>query len=263
MNILNDIAHRSWPLPSANWIMKQSWRNLLFIHWPIQPELLRPYIPPSLQLDIFNGSAWLSVVVFDMIGIYPRGCSSVSLTPKFSEVNVRTYVQYEGKPGVYFLSLDVGDWASLHIAKKWYRLPYYHAVTSIRKIGQTFHYESIRKGKSTTSITSKGTYTPVSDVFFSRKETLEHWLTERYCLYSTDQKANLYCGEIHHRPWPLQQTEIEITSHTLFHPYHIDVKDVQPVYHFSKGIDTLFWNIKKIPLVQSHRGRINNQPTIY
>ena len=159
-------------------------------HWPIPPEILRPYIPSSLQIDTFDGSAWLGVVVFVMKGIYPRGLSSVSLTPKFSEVNVRTYVQYDGKPGVYFMSLDVGDLASLTIAKRWYRLPYHPAHISIQKEGQTFHYESIRKGKTNTPITSKGTYTPLSDVFFPKEGTLDHWLTERYCLYSTDHRAN-------------------------------------------------------------------------
>lgn len=246
MNLLNDIAHRSWPLTSTNWIMRQSWRNLLFTHWPIPPEILRPYIPSSLQIDTFDGSAWLGVVVFEMKGIYSRGLSSVSLTPKFSEVNVRTYVQYDGKPGVYFLSLDVGDWASLTIAKRWYRLPYHPAHISIQKEGQTFHYESIRKGKTTAFVTSKGTYTPLLDVFFPSEGTLDHWLTERYCLFSTNHRANIYCGEIHHCPWPLQKVETEITKHTLFEPFHMDLKDVQPIAHFSKGVDSLMWNIKKI-----------------
>lgn len=242
---MNDIAHRSWPLPSGKWIMRQSWRNLLFIHWPIPPEIIRPYIPSSLQIDLFNSTAWIGGVVFDMFGIYPRGLSSVSLTSKFSEVNVRTYVQHDGKPGVYFLSLDVGDWASLTIAKRWYRLPYHPADISIQKRGQTFYYESIRKGKNS-SLVSKGTYTPVSDIFFPKEGTLDHWLTERYCLYSTNHRDNIYCGEIHHRPWPLQKVETELSRHTLFKPFHIDVSDVQPIYHFSEGLDTLFWNIRKL-----------------
>lgn len=245
MNLMNDITHRPWPLPSKKWIMRQTWSNLLFLHWPIPPETLRPHIPSSLQIDTFDRSAWLGVVVFVMEGIYPRGLSSVSLTPKFSEVNVRTYVQCDGKPGVYFMSLDVDDWASYTIAKRWYRLSYHPAQISIQKEGQTFHYESIRKGKTNTPITCKGTYTPLSDVYFPEKGTLDHWLTERYCLYSTDNKANIYCGEIHHRPWPLQKAETEICMNTLFSPFNFDLTGIKPISHFSKGIDTLIWNIQK------------------
>ena len=104
------------------------------------------------------------------------------------------------------------------------------------------------KEKQIHLITSKGTYTPLSDVFFPKEGTLDHWLTERYCLYSTDHRANIYCGEIHHRPWPLQKVETEITKHTLFKPFDIDLNDVQPITHFSKGVDSLMWNIQKIRL---------------
>lgn len=240
---MNDVAHRSWPLPSTNWIMKQSWRDVLFIHWPVSPDILRPYIPSSLNIDILDGCAWVGVVVFVMQGIYPRGLPTISVTPKFSEVNVRTYVEYEGKPGVYFLSLEVGDWASLTIAKKWYHLPYQHADISIEKKGQTYYYESIRKGNTT--ITSKGMYTPLLDECIPKEGTLDHWLLERYCLYSTNSQTNLYCGEIHHRPWTLQKVKVEIMKNTLFTSFNMDL-DIEPIYHFSKGIDTLFWNIKRV-----------------
>ena len=86
------------------------------------------------------------------------------------------------------------------------------------------------------------------DVFFPKEGTLDHWLTERYCLYSTDHRANIYCGEIHHRPWPLQKVETEITRHTLFKPFNIDLKNVQSISHFSEGVDSLLWNIQKIRL---------------
>ena len=104
MNIMRDIAHRPWPLPSKNWIMRQSWRNFLFTHWPIPTEILRPHIPSSLEIDTYNGSAWLGVVVFVMEGIYPRGLSSVSLTPTFPEINVRTMSIMMGNP-VFFSCL--------------------------------------------------------------------------------------------------------------------------------------------------------------
>ncbi|EKN71035.1 hypothetical protein BABA_02632 [Neobacillus bataviensis LMG 21833] len=246
MNILNDSGHRSWPLPSKYWIIRQSWRNLLFLHWPIPLEKLRPHIPSSLQIDTFNSYAWVGVILFVIEGIYPRGISSVSLTSKFPEVNVRTYVTYDGKPGIYFLSIDVENWASLRIAKRWYRLPYHSAQISFRKEGQAFHMHSIRKGNANTPISFKGKYVPVAKVYFPKEGTLDHWLTERYCLYSSNNGVNIYCGEINHRSWPLQNVETEIYHNTLFTPYQFELSDEKPIVHFSKGLDTIFWNIKKI-----------------
>ena len=217
MNIMRDIAHRPWPLPSKNWIMRQSWRNFLFIHWPIPAEILRPHIPSFLEIDTYNGSAWLGVVVFVMEGIYPRGLSSISLTPTFPEINVRTYVHYNGKPGIFFMSLDVGDWASCTIAKRWYRLPYKKADISSRKEGQTFHCQSVRKGTKNPPIPFQVKYTPLSEVYFPKEGTLDHWLTERYCLFSSNNGGNIFCGEIHHRPWPLQKVKAEIIRNTLFY----------------------------------------------
>ncbi|AIE61245.1 YqjF family protein [Bacillus methanolicus] len=246
MNLINDITHRPWPLPSKKWIMRQTWSNLLFAHWPVPPETLRPHIPPPLQIDTFNGYAWLGIVLFVLEGIYPRGLSYVSLVPPFPEINVRTYVQCNGKPGVYFMSLDAEHWITYTIAKKLFRLPYYSAQISFQKKGQTFHCKSIRKGKTNTPIIFNGNYVPLSEVYFAKEGTLDHWLTERYCLYSTDNGANIYCGEIHHRPWPLQKAETEICTNTLFSPFHFDFTEVKPISHFSKGVDALIWNIKKV-----------------
>ncbi|MCQ6276307.1 DUF2071 domain-containing protein [Bacillus sp. V3B] len=246
MNIMRDIAHRPWPLPSKNWIMRQNWGHFLFVHWPIPLELLRPHIPSTLEIDTYNRSAWLGVVVFVMEGIYPRGLPPISLTPTFPEINVRTYVQYDGKPGVFFMSLDVGDWASYTIAKRWYHLPYQPADISFQKEEQTFHCQSIRKRSTNPPIAFQAKYTPISEVYFPKEGTLDHWLTERYCLFSSNNGSDIFCGEIHHRPWPLQKVEAEISRNTLLTPFKIDGTKVQPIYHFSKGVDAFFWNIKKV-----------------
>lgn len=251
---MKEVAHRSYPIPSRNWIMRQTWNNLLFLHWPISPKQLQPFIPSPLQIDIFNQYAWIGIIVFCMGGIYPRGFSLKSLTPKFKEINVRTYVLLNGKPGVYFLSLDVPDWASLTIAKRWYHLPYHPAKVSIQKEEQTFHCLSIRNGKANSPISFNGKFKPISEVFFPQEGTLEHWLTERYCLYSTKTGDDIYCGEIHHRPWPLQIAEAEISHNTMFSPFEWDLSDVKPISHYAEGMDTLIWNIKRvnIPYKQSN-----------
>jgi len=246
MNLLNDIIHRPFPIPSQKWIMRQSWRNVLFLHWPVPVEKLRPLIPSSLQIDTFNGSAWLGIILFVLEGIFPLGISSVSLTPKFPETNVRTYVKYKDKPGIYFISIDVENWASLNIAKRWYRLPYNSAQIFFRKDGQTCYFQSIRKGNENPSISLKGKYGPISDVYYAKKGTLDHWLTERYCLYSSNNGVNIFCGEIHHQPWPLQKAEIDLVRNTLFNPFNFELSKVKPIAHFSTGVDSLMWNIKRL-----------------
>ncbi|KAB2334776.1 DUF2071 domain-containing protein [Cytobacillus depressus] len=247
MKLMKDFGHRPWQLPSKHWIMRQTWSNLFFTHWPIAPEILRPYIPQSLQIDTFNRYAWVGIILFVMEGIYPRGLNYKSILPSFPEINVRTYVQCDDKPGIYFLSIDVGDWASYTIAKRWFRLPYFSSHVSFQKEDQTFQFGSKRKGNSNSPITFNGKYIPLPKIFYPKKGTLDHWLTERYCLYSKDQRGNLYCGEIHHRPWPLQYAESEIHMNTLLSPFNIDLNEVKPISHYSKGVDSLIWNIKKVP----------------
>lgn len=246
MTIINKVSHRPWPLPSRKWLMRQSWRNLLFIHWPLSTETLRQYVPSSLQIDTFDGQAWLSIVVLEMEGIYLRGMPFRLLLPTFPVINLRTYVLHRNQPGVYFLSLDTEDWISYTCVKRWYHLPYYAAEISFQKKGQTFHFDSVRKRKIETPITCRGTYRPFPEISFPEKGTLEHWLTERYCLFSLNKRNNLYCGDIHHRPWPVQKVKAVLHKNTLLSPFHIDLSEIRPIVHFSKGIDSLIWNIKKV-----------------
>lgn len=243
VKLIKDIAHRPYPLPSKKWIMKQVWNDVLFLHWRVPSEALHPYIPPPLQIDTFEGDAWIGIIAFKMEGIYFRGLSAISVVPTFFEINVRTYVRYNGKPGVYFLSLDVNDWASLNIAKRWYRLPYHRAKLSIENAQQTIHYKSSRlQGKAAFTGICKTT----PDVYLPEEGTLDHWLTERYCLYAADQRRNIFCGDIHHRPWPLQKSEINIRNNTLFTPFRLDLPMSRPIVYFSKGLEALMWNCEKL-----------------
>ncbi|WP_144460617.1 YqjF family protein [Siminovitchia fortis] len=243
MDIYNKSAHRPLPLPPNNWIMRQAWRDVLFLHWPIQPEQLRPFIPSLLEIDTYDGAAWIGIVAFRMEGIYFRGLSFFSVVAPFSEVNVRTYVKYKGKPGVFFISLDVNDWASLNIAKRWYRLPYHSADIAIRRKGSTIFYESVRKNQPARF---EGCCTPKQEEFFAANGTLEHFLTEKYCFYTAGNKTDVFHGDIHHPPWPLQRAEFQTERNTLFSPLNLDISGEAPIVHFSKGVDSLMWNVMKL-----------------
>lgn len=245
MNLIEHTDHRSWPIPSQKWIMRQGWHELLFVHWPVPVETVRPWVPAELEIDTFDGHAWVAVCSLLMDGIYVRGLPFISLFATFPEINVRTYVTYRGRPGVYFLSLDASNWLALTLARPWYHLNYYYANISVQKEEKYSVYRSIRKDRKTASAAFYAKYISTSDVYYAEKDTLDHWLMERYCLYSFDSRNNIYCAEVHHRPWPLQKADVEIRENTMTEEFHIRL-DRKPVIHYSKGVDSQVWNITKL-----------------
>lgn len=107
--IVDEQAHRPWPMPDGPWIMTQSWHDLLFAHWPVDRRALEAKLPPMLQLDLFEGQAWLGITPFHLTNVAPRGVPALPLVSAFPELNVRAYVRIGDKPGVYFFSLDAGN----------------------------------------------------------------------------------------------------------------------------------------------------------
>jgi uncharacterized protein len=166
-----------------------SWHDLLFMHWPIPEEALRSLIPPSLQLDTFDGSAWLSITPFRMSGTRPRSLPSVPPLSNFPELNVRTYVTAEDKPGIWFFSLDARNPIAVRLARATFSLPYFDAEMSCHVVGDEVRYRSVRTHRGAKEARFTGRYRPVGGPFNSRPGTLERFLTERYCLYSASKGA--------------------------------------------------------------------------
>src|SRR5437867_5100192 len=125
--LLNQTSHRPWPLPSRPWVTTMRWHDLLFLHWPVRPEIIRPLIPNGLELDTFDGAAWIGVVPFRMTGVRLRWLPPLPGISAFPELNVRTYVRVRDRPGVYFFSLDAGSRTAVAMARAWFHLPYFHA----------------------------------------------------------------------------------------------------------------------------------------
>ncbi len=124
-------AHRPWPLASGPWIIQQTWNDLLFLHWPVPAESLRPLVPSALPLDTFNGQCWVAVAPFHMTGVRPRWTPPLPGLSAFPELNVRTYVNFGGKPGVFFFSLDAGSLIAAQAARMTYHLPYFWARMNV------------------------------------------------------------------------------------------------------------------------------------
>ncbi len=222
--------------------MAQSWHDLLFAHWPVAPDSLRPLVPAQLELQTFGQQCWVGVVPFRMSGVRARWLPAIAGTSSFPELNVRTYAVCGGKPGVYFFSLDAASLLAVKTARLLYHLPYFHADMRSDDTGAGIVYRSKRRRNDAEF---EGRYWPLSEVNRRASATLEHWLTERYCLYTT-VKGGIYRGEIHHEPWPLQDAEADIRVNTMARAAGISLPNTQPLLHFARRLDVLIWPLRRI-----------------
>jgi uncharacterized protein YqjF (DUF2071 family) len=224
-----------------------SWHDLLFMHWPVHAESLRGQVPPGLGIDTHDGDAWLGVVPFRMTGVRPRCTPRLPGLHAFAELNVRTYVVAEGKPGVWFFSLDAASRLAVRGARHFFHLPYFDArMSSRREDAVVYRSERTHRGAPEASFaaTYRGTGTRVSG-------ELERWLTERYCLYAANQEGRLYRGEIHHPRWPLETAEAEVEKLDMTRILGFDLPPSKPLLHFNERLDVVAWLLE--PLVA--RGR--------
>ena len=242
-----ETAHRPWPLPERPWLMTMSWLDLLFAHWSLDPEVLRPLVPPSLELDTYDGRAWLSVVPFRMEGVGPRLLRHLPTRlpgPRaFPELNLRTYVTVGGKPGVWFLSLDATSPLAVWGARRFFHLPYFRAHISTRERDGWIEYESERRDPRLGPGIFRGRFRSVGDRLQVPPGSLDHWLTERYCLYTTNRHGTPLRGDIHHRPWPLFAAEADIETNTVAEAHGL-VLEGRPVLHFSRELDVVAWGLE-------------------
>ena len=240
---LSETTHRPWPPPGRPWLMGQTWYDLLFAHWPIAPEVLRPLVPQPLELDQRNGQTWLGITPFRLGGLRARGTPPLPWLSRFPELNVRTYVDYGGRPGVYFFSLDAARLAAVMVARRSHRLPYFHAEMTARRQGSTVLYESTRIASSGPPAGLRARYGPSGPRLAIRDGSLERWLAERYCLYVVDEDERVLRGEIHHPPWPLQAARATIEANTMAAAFGITLES-DPVLHYSARQDVVIWALE-------------------
>lgn len=234
--VLFHVDHRPWPLPGAAWIWRQSWLDLAFIHYRVRVEDLQRRLPEGVNIQEFDGSAWLGLVPFRMDGMMRRGFPALPGFSSFPELNLRTYVEVGGKPGVWFFSLDADSWAIVFGGRRFYGLPYYRAGMVQRKRGEWFEFESLRREGGVRCCLE---YRGVGEVFCARAGTFEHFVAERYCLYSADRAGRLIRVEVHHPPWPLQRAEVGVKLCGILRAASFSPVSGEPVCHFSSGVDVV------------------------
>lgn len=245
--LLRQTNHRPWPLPKGPWVMRQGWDDLLFAHWPLPPAEVAAKVPPGLQLDTYDGAAWVGIVPFVMTGVRPRGVPAVPRFSNLYEINVRTYVTVEGKAGVYFFSLDASSPLAVALARRLFYLPYFNASFSVQRNGGQTLYRSVRMDRRSSAGEFEGAYRPTGPVLPVAPGSLEAFLTERYCLYCTGPRGTVYRGEIHHQQWPLQPAELAEHVDTLPHPAGLRLPNSHPHLLFSRHLDVLVWPIARVP----------------
>jgi uncharacterized protein YqjF (DUF2071 family) len=222
------------------------WRSLALLHWPVPVVALRAQIPSSLHIDTFDGDAWIGVVPFRMSDVHPRGVPAVLLLSAMPELNVRTYVTAEGKPGVWFFSLDTTSRLAVRTARWFYHLSYFDAVMSTVRRGEWIDYRSRRVHRGAAPAEFDASYRPTGPPRPPAPGTLENFLTERYCLYSADRQRRTYRTDVAHAPWPLQRAEAELRVNRMTEQIGIALPDRAPLVHYATVLDVIFWTPEQI-----------------
>jgi hypothetical protein len=218
-------------------MMRQDWRHLLFLHWAVPPDRLRALVPDGLDLDLFEGRAYVGLVPFTMTGVRPAGLPAFPGLSSFHETNVRTYVHRDGRdPGVWFFSLDAANPIAVAVARAVFHLPYFPARMRLDAGPGSVAYASRRlrvgPGRADCAIRATPTGTPAP----ARVGTLEYFLVERYLLYAS-RGGRLYRGQVHHSPYPLQTAEVLEMRETLVAAAGIARQDEAPLAHYARGVD--------------------------
>jgi uncharacterized protein YqjF (DUF2071 family) len=210
------------------------------MHWPVPAEILRPLVPQKLELQEFDGTAWLGIVPFRMVGVMRRPWPDMPWVSAFPELNVRTYVTHEQKPGVWFISLDATNPLAVWAGRRYFHLPYFRAGMSVSTQPDGIHYRSARNG-----VVLQVKYRPTSEPYLAQAGSLEHWLTERYCLYAESADGSIWRNDVHHHPWPLQSAEASIERNTFPRLHGLSIQDPPTLLHFAKRLDVVIWDAER------------------
>ena len=231
--------------PGGQPVMHQDWGKLLFAHWRMDEELLRPLIPERLTIDTFDGSAWVAVTPFTMwdIRAFPPYLPPVPGLNRMHELNVRTYVHLDKVPGVWFFSLDANSSIAVMAARAAFHLPYFNAEMDLKQRGQKIIYSSSRTDEPAAEFDA--TWKIGETIPFSHPGSLEFFLTERYCLYAAS-KRKLYRCRIHHQPWPLQKAELVSLDSTMIESHDLPTPDGEPLLHYSEELDVDIWPVVEV-----------------
>jgi uncharacterized protein YqjF (DUF2071 family) len=218
-------------------MLRMRWLDLLFAHWPVDLEAIARLLPDGLELDTFDGRAWLGIVPFTMADVAPRGLPAVPRFSRFPEVNVRTYVRHRGSPGVFFLSLDCASSPTVSGARWFFHLPYFRAVMSSQRNGDDVDYRSNRADQRGQPAAIEARYRPMGPVKVAMPGSFEAWSTDRMRLFAADRAGRLWRTRIAHGPWPLQRARADFATNTMALAAGIVLPNEAPHLRFARRLD--------------------------
>ena len=239
---LTETAHRPWPLPSGSWLTGQTWEDVLFAHWPVEADAVRRLLPPQLTVDEHDGSAWLGVTPFELTGFRLRGTLPLPVVSSFPVMNVRTYVTAEGKPGTWLFSLDTPSLVAVEAARRVFKLPAFQARVSLEHDAARIECSAARL-EGMRPFVFEAEYDGAGDPFAPEPGTLEHFLTERYCVYTADA-SRIFRTEIHRLPWHIRPAEASIDLNTM-PPDGLELQG-EPLCHLAERQDVVIWPLERI-----------------
>jgi uncharacterized protein len=226
--------------PPGPWVMMQKWHDLLFAHWRCPISDLRPLIPAALEIETYDGDAWISVIPFYMTGVRMRMAPPVPTANEFPELNVRTYVTLDERPGIWFFSLDCESTLAVIGARVGVYLPYFRADMRFKRANGSIEYDSQRWSINGAPAAFSATYRGTGDVYAPEPGSLDHFLTERYSLYSSDGKR-IWREDIFHPRWSLRGGEAKIDTNSMLAAAGVRAIGHDPLLHFAEFQDVRFW----------------------
>ena len=239
-------SHKPRPLPSGRWQLRQRWNDMLFANWPVAASLIAPLIPEGLQVDTFQGSAWLGVMPFWMEQIKLHGLPSIPGARSFPQLSLRTYVRdpQTGTPGLCFLSLEASNPLAALVGRAFYRLPYHWAEMHLEQRSEREFAFYSRRRFAQRPVVFNARYRglgPSARLADRRAGSIEYFLMERYCLYSSNRDGHAIRANLHHESWPLEEAEAEIAQNDLAAAFGIQLPDVEPVLHYARRLAVYVW----------------------
>ena len=237
---MNAAAARPWPAPRTPWVLRMRWHELCFLHWRVDPDALRALLPPALPLDTFRGEAWIGVVPFRMTDVGFRGMPHVRRVSDFPELNVRTYVTLDGKPGVWFFSLDATQRLAVRAARSLFALPYFDAHIGFAHHADWVEYASARIHRDAPPAGLRVRYRPVGVAAEAAPGSLEEFLTARYCLYAS-RRGRILRQDIDHPPWEIQPAEVELDHCSMTDQIGLALPEGGPLCHYAALTEAVAW----------------------
>lgn len=238
VTIVNKIGEDMITKRKLPWIGTQDWSNILFLHWPVQYERLKKFVPTPFILDTYANTAWISMVIFQA-STHPRFApASLSFAP-ITQINVRTYVTYPGsrEHGVYFLSLSVPQLLTVVGGRRFFYLPFHYAKTKQTTSGQLISVSGRRQMDGATFFTC---YTPTTEKI---SDELAPFLTERYCIW-TKKDTKIFKIPILHSKWEIYRAELNNVQQIGFLPVETNAT---PIAHYSSHKRTKLYPYETFP----------------